>query len=89
MREFELIIDDALKNGLTPYDIVPFNTQILSKCLGFKCGKIGLESYKILSNPISPTINMYYIWPFPQYIVSEKYNILIVLVYSNLFVLNI
>ncbi len=78
MREFELIIDKALKAGLTPVDTIPTNTQILSECFGFRCGKAGLERYKPLSNPIPSTIDLYYNWPFPQFITGELYNFLIV-----------
>lgn len=78
MREYELLIDDALKNGLTPYDIVPTNSQVLSECLGFRCGKAGIERYKTLTNPLPPAVNVKYSWPFPQYIIGEKFNILVV-----------
>ena len=78
MREYELIIDKALKAGLTPVDIIPTNTQILSECFGYRCGKAGLERYKALSNPIPNTVDLYYNWPFPQFITGERYNFLIV-----------
>jgi len=77
MREFELIIDKALNNGLAP-EPTPFNSQFLYKCIGFRCGKIGLEPYKVLENPLPGTLDMYYSWPFPQYITGERYNFLIV-----------
>ena len=44
MREFELVIDEAFKNGLSPGP-VPFNTQSLQECVGFRCGRFGLEAY--------------------------------------------
>lgn len=78
MREFELVIDEAFKNGLSPEEIVPFNTQVLLTCLGFRCGRAGLEVYKELTNPIPATVDMYYDWPFPQFITGDKYNFLIV-----------
>ncbi len=78
MREFELVIDKALSNGLSPYEIVPANTQILKECLGFRCGKLGLEKYRLLRNPISPLIEMFYNWPFPQVLVGERYNFLVI-----------
>lgn len=77
MREYELIIDEALKNGLNPELMTPANSQLLYKALGFRCGKFGLEKYIELDNPIT-SIDMYYAWPFPQMIVGEKYNILVV-----------
>ena len=78
MREYELIIDKALKNGLKPITSVPFNTQTLLECLGFRCGRAGLEVHETLSNNIPNTIPMHYSWPFPQFICGELYNILIV-----------
>ena len=78
MREYELIIQDALKNGLTPFDITPFNTQILEELLGFRCGRAGLERYIALDNPLPAIPDMYYNWPFPQFITGERYNFLIV-----------
>lgn len=78
MREYELTIDDALKNGLSPELYTPFNIQVLFKCLGFRCGKLGLEAYVELDNPLDGTISLFYSWPFPQMISGEKYNILVV-----------
>jgi len=78
MREYELVIREALKNGLSSERDLPFNSQSLLKCLGFRCGKRGLEVYRELTNPIPGTIDMYYIWPFPQVLVGEKYGILVV-----------
>ena len=78
MREYELTIDEALKNGLTPEHITPFNTQVLFECLGFRCGKLGLEAYIELTNPLPAALNIRYSWPFPQYLTGEAYNILIV-----------
>jgi hypothetical protein len=77
MREFELIIDEAIKRGLSP-EKVPFNSQFLSECLGFRCGKGGLEVHELLTNPIPITVDMYYSWPFPQFVTGERYNFLIV-----------
>uniref|UniRef100_A0A6M3JTN1 Uncharacterized protein n=1 Tax=viral metagenome TaxID=1070528 RepID=A0A6M3JTN1_9ZZZZ len=78
MREFELVIDDHLKNGLTPFDLTPFNTPVLNECLGFRVGNAGLELYEELENPIDPALDIQYVWPFPQFIVGERYNFLIV-----------
>ncbi len=78
MREYELIIDEALKIGLSPEYAVPFNTQVLYDCLGFRCGKVSLEPYIELTNPLPNTVDMYYDWPFPQFLNHEKYNILVV-----------
>ncbi|MBU2249568.1 MAG: hypothetical protein KKD77_22670, partial [Gammaproteobacteria bacterium] len=78
MREFELVIDDHLKNGLTPFDLTPFNTPVLNECLGFRVGNAGLELYEELDNPIDPALSIEYVWPFPQFIVGERYNFLVV-----------
>lgn len=79
MREFELIIDEALKTGLTPEYTVPFNTQTLWDCYGYRCGKLGLEPYIDLENPLNEDdVDLHYDWPFPQYITGERYNFLIV-----------
>jgi hypothetical protein len=77
MREYELTIDKALLSGLSP-EPVPVNAEFLSQCLGFRCGKTRLESHVLLTNPIPVTVDMYYSWPFPQFISGDKYNLLIV-----------
>ena len=78
MRELELLIDEALKNGLSPELRLPFNSQFLWECLGFRCGKAGLEAHILLDNPLSIALDMHYSWPFPQFITGENYNILVV-----------
>jgi hypothetical protein len=80
MREYELIIDEALKKGLSPYESAPTNSQFLYDCLGVRCGKIGIEKFKTLTNPLS---SLTYSWPYPQFIVGEKFNLLVVKVGSN------
>ena len=78
MREFELVIDEALRNGLTPFRVTPNNSQLLNECLGFRIGNAGLEAYEEKSNPLPAAINLLYSWPFPQYITGERYNFLII-----------
>lgn len=78
MREYELRIDEALKNGLSPERMTPFNTQFLWEALGFRLGRLGLEAYIDGENPLPDTIDMFYNWPFPQFLVGEAYNILVV-----------
>ncbi len=78
MREYELIIDEAFRNGLSPVDGLTMNAQLLNECYGFRVGPTGLEGYKVLENPLPPTITMHYSWPFPQYITGERYNFLII-----------
>ena len=78
MREYELIIDEALKNGLTPLRTTPFNSQLLQECLGFRLGRGGLEKYEVKDNPLPATLDLLYYWPFPQYITGELHNILVV-----------
>ena len=78
MREYELIIDEALKAGLSPKQMIPTNSQFLHECLGFRCGSLGLVPYTVGENPIPIAITMYYSWPFPQFIRGEKYNFLII-----------
>lgn len=78
MREFELIFDEALKFGLSPDQTVASNTQILFGCLGFRCGRSWLEGYDPLDNHLPDTIAMYYDWPFPQFLVGESVNILVI-----------
>ena len=78
MREFELIVDEAFKNGLSPELTIPFNTQVLLECLGFRCGKFGLEPYVEGENPLPSALDMYYSWPYPQFMSGEGYNFLIV-----------
>jgi len=78
MREYELIVDKALGNGLSPELSIQFNAQVLYDCLGFRCGKAGLESYIEGSNTLPSALDMYYNWPFPQSIVGERYNFLVI-----------
>jgi hypothetical protein len=75
MRELELSISEMLKNGLKP-EKVPTGAQVLTECLGFRCGKLWLEGYDQLSNPLILDIPV--TWPFPVFIADEKYNILVV-----------
>lgn len=77
MRELDLLIDEALVNGLSPDENLPFNSQFLSQCLGFKCGTMGLKPYDELTNPLSGAFSVQYSWPFPQFISGEFYNFLI------------
>ena len=76
MREYELLIDKALQNGLSPFDRDRFNEQVLHECLGLRCGQQGLEPYVELTNPIG--IAIYYLWPYPQVIIGEGYTLIIV-----------
>lgn len=78
MREFELIIDEALKKGLAPEAVVPLNSQWLYECLGFRCGRLGLEAFVEGTNPLPSTVDMYYNWPFPQMIMGDAWNILVI-----------
>lgn len=73
-----MTIDEALKKGLSPAGVLPFNSQFLAECLGFRCGKAGLEVHKVLENPLPITIDMHYNWPWPQYVAGELYNFLVI-----------
>ena len=77
MREFELIIDEAFKKGLSPLYTPPTNSQYFWECLGFRVGKEGLDAYKPLDDPLSylaPDM----VWPFPQVITGDGYAVLVV-----------
>jgi len=78
MREYELIIENAFRNGLTPFEHIPFNQQLLTECLGFRVGKIGLELYEQKENPLPAALDISYNWPFPQVISGEGYRFLII-----------
>lgn len=78
MREFELNIDEALKKGLAPEAVVPLNSQWLYECLGFRCGRLGLEAFVEGSNPLPSSLDMYYNWPFPQMLMGDAWNILVI-----------
>ena len=78
MREYELVIDEPLKTGLSPFKTAPFNTQVLNECLGWRLGKAGLEKYELKENPLPAGIDVTASWPFPQVITGERYNFLIV-----------
>jgi hypothetical protein len=78
MREFELIIDEALKNGLSPEQMTPFNSQLLYGCLGFRCGRLGLEAALLGDNPLPVTVDLHYSWPFPQVLIGDTFNVLVV-----------
>jgi hypothetical protein len=78
MREYELIIEDAFRNGLTPFEHISFNQQLLTECLGFRVGKIGLELYEQKESPLSAALDLSYDWPFPQVVEGERYRFLII-----------
>ena len=79
MREFELIIDKALKKGLSPESAVPFNDKWLWQALGFRVGRTDLEGYDISDHGhLDGLVDLLYSWPFPQWISGERYNFLIV-----------
>ena len=79
MREYELIIDEALKKGLTPERNLPKNEEWLWQAIGFRIGRGGLEGYRnSTDNPLSGVVDMLYSWPFPQWITGERYNFLII-----------
>ena len=77
MREYELIIDEALRKGLTPERNIPKDTEWLWQALGFRIGRGGLEGYEnSTDNPLSGVVTMLYSWPFPQFIQGERYKFL-------------
>jgi hypothetical protein len=78
MREYELVIDEALLKGLSPEFSIPPNSQFLYECLGFRIGRGGLEAFLEGENPLPATTDLYYTWPFPQMLVGETYYILVV-----------
>ena len=79
MREFEFIIDNALRKGLTPERSIPINDEWLMEALGFRIGKSDLEGYDVSTNdPLAGIVTVDYSWPFPQFIQGEGYNFLIV-----------
>jgi len=78
MREFELIIDEALKKGLSPERSIPINDQWLWIAFGFRIGKHDLEGYKVSDDtPLDGLVDIDYSWPYPQFITGERYNFLI------------
>ena len=78
MRELELIIDEALRKGLRSEERTPRNTQALVDCSGFRVGKEGLEVAELINYPFPDTLDIYYSWPFPQFLYSNKHRILVV-----------
>jgi len=79
MREYELIIDEALKKGLSPETVIPTGTDWLWQALGFRIGRGGLEGYRHTDeDPLAGRVDVLYSWPFPQWITGERYNFLII-----------
>lgn len=78
MREFELVIDEALKKGLSPLSNPAVNSQVLLEALGFRCSGEGLEVHELLDNPLPVGLDLYYSWPYPQLVFGEKYGILVI-----------
>lgn len=76
MREYEYIIDQALKNGLSPEPVIAINSPFLEEALGFRCGRKGMEAYPVGTNPLPVALDLQYEWPWPQYIRGERYNFL-------------
>lgn len=78
MREYELIIDEALLKGLNPERSIA-GPEVLWKALGFRIGRNWLEGYeKCDGNPLAGRVDMLYSWPFPQWLSGERYNFLII-----------
>jgi len=78
VREYELVIDEALKKGLSPEKAMIFNSPYLQRCLGFRCNRSNLEAAIEGSNPLAGEVAFYYDWPFPQFITGNGYNILVI-----------
>jgi hypothetical protein len=81
MREYELVIDKALTKGLFPTRSIPTNSEWLWGALGFRVGREVLTGYRISDDDDLVSISgidFHYNWPFPQFIVGESYNILVV-----------
>lgn len=77
MREFEVVIDEALTRGLRQDRRTQRNSQVLTECLGFRIGN-ALEGLERIIDPTPESVDMFYNWPFPQVLVGESYRILIV-----------
>lgn len=77
MRELELTISESLKNGLRP-EKVPTGIPAMEECFGFRCGKLWLEGYKQLYSPLNPAFAIATVWPFPQMLCGDTYNILVI-----------
>jgi hypothetical protein len=78
LREFYTKIDEALLKGLKPEFRTPRNSPVLHECSGLRIGKKAIEGTEFLYNPLPPTLDMHYSWPFPQLLKQEKYKILII-----------
>jgi len=78
VREFYTIIDEALLKGLKPEARIPRNSSYLQECSGFRIGKKAIEGIETLRNPLPSALDVYYDWPFPQFLKQERYKILIV-----------
>jgi len=78
MREYEQIIEEAFKKGIGPDIGIPYNSQYLYEALGFRVGKAGIEAYIPYENPIPSSLEIFYNWPFPQYLKGVLYNFLII-----------
>ena len=81
MREYELIIDEALKKGMFPTRTIPINAEWLWDAYGFRLDRGELLGYVVSDDDDLVTlsgIDFHYNWPYPQFIVGESYNILIV-----------
>ncbi len=79
MREYELIIDEALKFGLGSGREIPTGNEELWVAKGFRVGKTELEGYVECNNDnLAGRVDLLYSWPFPQFIQGERYNFLIV-----------
>lgn len=79
MREYELIIDEALKKGLSPGREIPSGTDYLWVAKGFRVGRFELEGYVVCNDdPLTGLVDMLYSWPFPQFIQGERYNFLVI-----------
>jgi len=79
MREFELTLNQELITGLRPDERNVRNNILLTECFNARAHTTGLESFEGISELYSGVDHE---WPFPQRIVTKKYEFLIVRIFE-------
>lgn len=81
MREFEITIEEALRNGLRPEKGTPRNAPYLRECLNMIPHEQGLEVYEKINVPISSEElqqnGIFYDHPFPQLFIGRDEILLV------------
>jgi len=73
MKEFGVMFDEGLRQGVRPFSTNPRNAQSLITCFNLKPDEMGLRPYQPITNPLSGVSDD---WPFPQLFLGQDVRVL-------------